>query len=55
MTAAVKLVEGLAALGLRTAKSGEFAPPLAKDYTGLLAPFSPLSPAVPRVPQPATA
>jgi allantoin racemase len=55
VTAAVKLVEALAALGLRTAKSGEFAPPLAKNYTGLLAPFSPPSAAVPRVPQPATA
>jgi allantoin racemase len=30
VTAAIKLVEALGALGLRTAKRGEFAPPLAK-------------------------
>jgi allantoin racemase len=41
VTAAVKLLEALAALGLKTAKHGEYARPLAKDYGGLLAPFSP--------------
>jgi allantoin racemase len=41
VTAALKLVEALAALGLRTAKRGEYAPPLEKRYSGLLAPFSP--------------
>jgi allantoin racemase len=42
VTAAVKLVESLVSLGLATAKRGEYAPPLAKHYDGLLEPFSPL-------------
>jgi allantoin racemase len=41
VAAAVKLVESLVVLGLATAKRGEFAQPIAKQYTGLLAPFSP--------------
>jgi allantoin racemase len=38
---AVKLVEALAALGLRTSKLGGYAPPLPKSYSGLMAPFAP--------------
>jgi hypothetical protein len=41
VTAAVKLVEALAGLGLQTAKRGEYAPPLEKQYAGLFASFSP--------------
>jgi allantoin racemase len=41
VTAAVKLVEALVTLALTTAKHGEFARPIDKDYAGLLAPFSP--------------
>jgi allantoin racemase len=41
VAAAVTLAEGLAALGLKTSKRGSYAAPLAKLYTGLLAPFSP--------------
>ncbi len=41
VTAAVKWVESLVALGLRTAKRGEYAAPLPKHYAGLLAPFGP--------------
>jgi len=41
VAAAVTLAEGLAALGLKTSRRGGYARPLAKDYTGLLAPFSP--------------
>jgi allantoin racemase len=41
VTAAVKLVESLVTLGLATAKRGEFASPISKNYSGLLAPFSP--------------
>jgi allantoin racemase len=41
VTAAVVLAEGLAALGLKTSKRGGYARPLAKEYSGLLAPFSP--------------
>jgi len=41
VAAAVMLAEGLAALGLKTSRRGGYARPLAKDYTGLLAPFSP--------------
>jgi allantoin racemase len=41
VAAAVKLAEGLAALGLLTSKAGGYATPGAKRYTGLFAPFSP--------------
>jgi len=41
VAAAVMLAEGLAALGLKTSRRGGYAHPLVKDYTGLLAPFSP--------------
>ena len=41
VTAAVKLVESLVMLGLGTAKRGEYARPVGKQYSGLLAPFSP--------------
>jgi allantoin racemase len=41
VTAAVKLVEGLVALGLQTAKRGEYAAPLEKAYGGTFAPLSP--------------
>ncbi|BBK33944.1 allantoin racemase [Stella humosa] len=41
VAAAVVLVEGLARLGLRTAKSGPYAPPLPKAYAGMFAPFAP--------------
>jgi allantoin racemase len=41
VAAAVKLVEALASLGLRTSKVGGYAPPLRKAYHGLFAPFSP--------------
>lgn len=40
VTAAVKLVEALVALGLLTAKRGEYALPLPKAYGGLLSDFS---------------
>ncbi len=39
--AAVKLAEGLVALGLSTSKRGDYAAPIAKNYVGLAAPFSP--------------
>ena len=39
--AAVKLAEGLVALGLGTSKRGDYAAPLTKTYTGLAAPYSP--------------
>ncbi|HET7795963.1 MAG TPA: aspartate/glutamate racemase family protein [Rhizobacter sp.] len=39
--AAVKLAEGLVALGLGTSKVGDFAKPLPKAYVGLAAPYSP--------------
>ncbi|WP_219470527.1 aspartate/glutamate racemase family protein [Nonomuraea rhizosphaerae] len=39
ITAAVKLVESLVALGLRTSTRDEFAPPIPKPYTGLLSHF----------------
>jgi allantoin racemase len=42
VTAAVKLVEALVALGLVTAKRGEYAFPLPKTYGGLLSGFSPV-------------
>lgn len=38
--AAVKLVESLVSLGLRTSKRGEYAAPPPKKYTGLLGEFS---------------
>jgi allantoin racemase len=41
VAAAVKLAEGLAALGLRTSKRGGYAAPRAKPYTGAFAPFAP--------------
>ena len=41
VTAAVKLVEALVALGLRTSKAGDLAFPLPKAYTGLVEPFAP--------------
>ena len=39
VAAAVKTVESLVSLGLRTGDRGEFARPPAKDYTGMLADF----------------
>lgn len=42
VTAAVKMAEGLIALGLRTSKRGTYAPPLVKPYTGLLKDFAPV-------------
>jgi len=41
VTAGVKLVEALVALGLRTSKVGDLAFPLPKAYTGLVEPFAP--------------
>lgn len=41
VAAAVVLAEGLAALGLKTSKRGGYARPIAKDYSGIFAPFSP--------------
>ncbi|QND55093.1 aspartate/glutamate racemase family protein (plasmid) [Phyllobacterium sp. 628] len=41
VSAAVKLAEGLIALGLKTSKRGAYASPLPKPYVGLLAPFAP--------------
>ena len=41
VAAAVVLAEGLAAIGLRTSKRGGYAKPIAKDYAGLFARFSP--------------
>src|SRR5450830_1067498 len=41
VTAAVKLAESLVALKLNTAKRGDYARPLPKTYTGMLADFSP--------------
>jgi allantoin racemase len=42
VAAALKSVEALVAVGLRTAKRGEYARPLAKRYDGALASFAPL-------------
>ena len=39
--AAVKLAEGLVALGLSTSKQGDCAAPISKHYMGLAPPFSP--------------
>ena len=44
VAAGVKLVEGLAALGLRTSKAADLAFPLPKAYTGLVAEFAPPRP-----------
>jgi Asp/Glu/Hydantoin racemase len=41
VTAGVKLVEALVALGLRTSKAGDLAFPLPKAYTGLVERFAP--------------
>ena len=41
---AVKFAESLAALGLKTSKRGDYAPPLPKRYTGWAAPLSPEAP-----------
>jgi allantoin racemase len=40
VAAATVLVESLVRLGLRTSPRGEYAPPLAKPYTGMLTPFA---------------
>jgi allantoin racemase len=39
VTAAVKMAEALVALGLKTDKSGDYAPPLAKRWVGWAAPL----------------
>ena len=39
--AAIKLVEGLATLGLPTSSLGGYAPPPKKSYSGVLARYSP--------------
>jgi allantoin racemase len=44
VAAAVKFAEALAGLGLRTAKAGDYAPPLPKRWTGWAAPFGGPSP-----------
>lgn len=41
VTAAVKIVEGLAALGVTTSKRGGYAPPRPKAYTGAFAQYAP--------------
>ncbi len=41
VAAAVKLCEGLAALGLKTSKIGGYAPPRPKRFTGMFAAWSP--------------
>lgn len=41
VSAAVKLVEGLVSLGLRTSKAGGYAAPLPKPYAGEFARFAP--------------
>jgi allantoin racemase len=41
VTCAVKLCENLVALGLKTSKSGGYARPRAKAYSGVFARFSP--------------
>jgi allantoin racemase len=40
---AIKLAEGLVSLGLRTSKAGAYAAPRGKQFSGLFAPFSPVS------------
>ncbi len=42
VAAAVKLVEGLVALGLRTSKAGGLADPLPKPYTGAFTVYAPI-------------
>ena len=41
VTAAVKIIEGLAAIGVTTSKRGGYAPPRSKTYTGAFAKFAP--------------
>jgi len=41
VAAAVKLIEALVGLGLRTSKIGGYAAPLAKAYRGAMSPFAP--------------
>ncbi len=41
VVAAVKLLEALVSLGLKTSKTGGYARPIAKPYRGLLEPFAP--------------
>jgi allantoin racemase len=41
VAAAIKLIEGLIGLGLKTGKNGSYAPPLTKSYRGATAPFAP--------------
>ena len=41
VAAAVKLIEGLVALGVRNSRIGGYAPPLAKPYAGAFARFAP--------------
>jgi allantoin racemase len=41
VAAAVKMIEGLVGLGLRTSKIGGYAAPLPKKYIGAMAPFAP--------------
>ncbi|WP_142848035.1 aspartate/glutamate racemase family protein [Telmatospirillum sp. J64-1] len=41
VAAGIRLLEVLAALGLRTSKKGSYVPPLAKPYTGLFEAFAP--------------
>lgn len=42
VAAAVKLAEAMVSLRLKTSKHGDYAPPLAKVYSGLAAPYSPI-------------
>ena len=48
VTAAVKFAEALVGLGLTTAKTGDYAPPLAKRWTGWAAPLAAAPPAARR-------
>jgi allantoin racemase len=41
VTAAVKMIEALAGIGLRTSKMGAYATPTPKTYRGAMAPFAP--------------
>ena len=41
VTAAVKIVEGLATLGIATSKRGGYAPPRAKTYSGAFSRYAP--------------
>ena len=41
VTAAVKIVEGLAVLGVSTSKRGGYAPPRPKVYTGAFSRYAP--------------